>query len=217
VGILVTVIGVVPRPAAAVEIAAAQMLDATGDAAALGPAAPGKLVGWPDALTKLEALPTTTTAAPVETTTTTEPPPPPPTTTLPPITPMRSHLAKVRGIVVHESIAPNLAALLGAAEADGFMLGGEGHRDVSSQIALRRANCGDTDEAIYEMDPFQCSPPTARPGTSNHERGLAIDFTMNGIIINKRMPVFAWLVANAKTFGFYNLPSEPWHWSVDGN
>ena len=26
-----------------------------------------------------------------------------------------------------------------------------------------------------------------------------------------------WLAANAGSFGFRNLPSEPWHWSTNGN
>ena len=51
-----------------------------------------------------------------------------------------------------------------------------------------------------------------------HERGLAIDFTYQGRIINSRSsPAFQWMKANAAGYGFYNLPSEPWHWSVNGN
>ena len=26
-----------------------------------------------------------------------------------------------------------------------------------------------------------------------------------------------WLNAHGATYGFYNLPSEPWHWSVNGH
>jgi D-alanyl-D-alanine carboxypeptidase len=50
-----------------------------------------------------------------------------------------------------------------------------------------------------------------------HERGLAIDFTHGGRIISSRgSAAFQWLNANASRYGFYNLPSEPWHWSVNG-
>ena len=85
------------------------------------------------------------------------------------------------------------------------------------QIALRRQNCGTSDYAIYQMSPDSCSPPTAIPGRSNHERGLAIDFTSNGQIIRSRSdPAFQWMAANAGSYGFSNLPSEPWHWSTDG-
>jgi D-alanyl-D-alanine carboxypeptidase len=51
-----------------------------------------------------------------------------------------------------------------------------------------------------------------------HELGLAIDFTLNGSLISSRSnPGYQWLAANAGGYGFYNLPSEPWHWSVNGN
>jgi LAS superfamily LD-carboxypeptidase LdcB len=127
---------------------------------------------------------------------------------------------KVRGITVARQIAPQIAALLAAAEADGVRLGGGGFRTPQEQIALRKKNCGSSDYDIYEKPASQCSPPTAPPGRSNHERGLAIDFTYNGRTIpneNKNSnPGYRWLVANALRFGLKNLASEAWHWSVDG-
>lgn len=127
-------------------------------------------------------------------------------------------IVSVGGIRVHQSISQNLANLLSAAAADGILLGGGGYRSSASQIALRRAHCGTSDYDIYQKPSHQCSPPTARPGRSNHERGLAIDFTSNGRAITSRSTsAFQWLSANAARYGFYNLPSEPWHWSVDGN
>jgi len=127
-------------------------------------------------------------------------------------------IVSVRGIQIHQSIADNLAGLLSAAESDGISLSGWGYRDPQRQIELRRQNCGTSDYAVYQMSPSQCSPPTARPGQSNHERGLAVDFTYGGRTIQSRSsPAFQWLAANAARYGFYNLPSEPWHWSVDGN
>ena len=127
-------------------------------------------------------------------------------------------IVSVRGIRVHESIAEQTAAMLSAAEADGISLSGGGYRDPAGQIAVRRSNCGTSNYAVYQMPPSQCSPPTARPGQSMHERGLAIDFTYQGRVINSRSsPAFQWLRANAAGYGFYNLPSEPWHWSVNGN
>ena len=126
-------------------------------------------------------------------------------------------IVSVRGIRVHESIADELAAMLNAADADGIYLSGGGYRDPSGQIAVRRNNCGTSNYAVYQMPASQCSPPTARPGTSMHERGLAIDFTYNGRVINSRSsPAYQWLRAHAAGYGFYNLPSEPWHWSVNG-
>ena len=47
-----------------------------------------------------------------------------------------------------------------------------------------------------------------------HERGLAVDFTAGGALITSRTsPAFVWLKANAGSYGFYNLPSEPWPFS----
>ena len=129
----------------------------------------------------------------------------------------RPGLSTVRGITVATSIADRLAAMLGAADAAGISLGGSGYRDSSSQIALRRQHCGTSNYAIYQMSPDACRPPTAIPGRSKHEQGLAVDFTANGQIIQSRSSAgFQWLAANAGRFGFVNLPSEPWHWSTDG-
>ncbi|MFP5328099.1 MAG: D-alanyl-D-alanine carboxypeptidase family protein [Acidimicrobiia bacterium] len=123
-------------------------------------------------------------------------------------------LRNVRGIYVHESIADELEALLAAAEGDGFVFGGGGYRDPAQQQRLREQNCPDPQSS----PPSACSPPTARPGQSMHERGLAIDFTYNGRVISSRSsPAFRWLESNAGRFGFQNLPSEPWHWSTNGN
>ena len=126
-------------------------------------------------------------------------------------------IVNVRGIKVARQIAPKIEALLAAAEAAGIRLGGGGYRSSEEQIRLRRMHCGGSYFDIYQKPANQCTPPTAPPGRSNHERGLAIDFTYNGQIINSRdNPGFQWLAANAARFGLYNLPSEPWHWSVDG-
>ena len=130
----------------------------------------------------------------------------------------RPELATVGTITVAASIAPQLRALLAAASSDGIFLGGYGYRDVSVQVALRAQNCGGwSDAAIYDVDPSSCSPPTARPGSSLHEQGLAVDFSVDGAFIESRSSeAFQWLAANAGRYGFANLPSEPWHWSTTG-
>jgi LAS superfamily LD-carboxypeptidase LdcB len=127
-------------------------------------------------------------------------------------------LTDVRGIVVNSAIAGQLESMLAAAAADGFVFGGTGYRDSQRQIELRMQHCGTSSFAIYEMSPDACRPPTARPGASKHEQGLAVDLSWNGSVINSRSsPAFAWLAANAGRYGFANLPSEPWHWSTDGS
>ena len=128
-----------------------------------------------------------------------------------------SGIVSVGGIRVHSSIAGNLQNLLAAASAAGIHFGGGGYRDSSGQIATRRNNCGDGHYNIYEKPASACRPPTARPGTSMHERGLAIDFTQNGSTLTRSSSGFHWLKANAAAYGFFNLPSEPWHWSTNGN
>jgi hypothetical protein len=129
----------------------------------------------------------------------------------------RPPLTTVGGITVNSRIAESLRGLLAAASSAGFRLGGYGYRDINAQIQLRRQNCGTSEYAIWQMPADSCSPPTARPGYSMHEQGLAVDFQSNGSFINSRSnPAFGWLAANAGRFGFTNLPSEPWHWSNPG-
>jgi LAS superfamily LD-carboxypeptidase LdcB len=123
-------------------------------------------------------------------------------------------LTTVDGITVASSIASQLHSMIQAAAADGISLGGSGYRDPAQQQALREQHCANpaTDP------PSACSPPTARPGTSMHERGLAVDFTANGHLIQSHSdPGFVWLSGHAANYGFYNLPSEPWHWSTTGD
>jgi len=155
--------------------------------------------------------PTPTTAPPV-----TAPPTGPPATVPGLVT--WSDVTKAGGIWVHTSIAGQVSALVAAARSAGISLSGGGFRDPASQIALRTAHCGTSTYAIYQMPASQCTPPTARPGTSMHERGLAMDLQSSGRLITSRSdPAFVWLAANAARFGFRNLPSEPWHWSTNGS
>ncbi len=128
---------------------------------------------------------------------------------------------EVEGFRVHESIAPVFAQMIKKAKADGIVLGGWGYRTTERQIELRRQHCGGEGisdiDAVYSVPPGACSPPTAKPGTSMHELGLAIDFTHDGASIATRdSPAFEWLAEHAPSYGLFNLPSEPWHWSVNG-
>jgi LAS superfamily LD-carboxypeptidase LdcB len=127
-------------------------------------------------------------------------------------------LATTHGITVAASIVSQLGAMLDAATADGLHFTGSGYRDYSSQVALRRQNCGPTDYDIYERPASECTPPTARPGYSMHEQGLAIDFAEGGSVLTSHSdPGWVWLKAHAASYGFYNLDSEAWHWSTNGS
>ena len=132
-----------------------------------------------------------------------------------------SGVVTVGGITIAASIAPNVEALLNAARADGIELRGAGFRSPEVTAQLRRANgCPD----VYESPASACRIPTARPGSSEHEKGLAIDFTWRGeTICYPRSSgrchgnaAFDWLRANASRYGLTSLPSEAWHWSTTG-
>lgn len=124
---------------------------------------------------------------------------------------------QVGGFRVSPQIAEPLAAMLAAAAEEEIILGGWGYRSTEEQIQLRINHCGETGFAIFDGPSPNCEPPTARPLHSQHELGLAIDFTENGEILNSASPGFLWLQENAATFGFFNLPSEAWHWSTTGH
>ena len=131
--------------------------------------------------------------------------------------PSADEIVNIQGFWVHIDVADELDAMLDAARAANIELGGWGYRDHAAQIRLRKSHCGTSNWAIYHKPSSTCRPPTARPGQSQHELGKAIDFTYNGRTIGSRSsPAFKWLAANAAQYGFYNLPSEPWHWSVNG-
>lgn len=117
---------------------------------------------------------------------------------------------------VNASIAGNVLKLVNDAHAAGIELSGGGFRTNAEQIELRKSHCGGSNYAIYQAPPSSCNPPTARPGTSNHELGLAIDFNSGSGTISKGSAQFNWLQNNASKYGLFNLASEPWHWSVDG-
>ncbi|HSP03527.1 MAG TPA: M15 family metallopeptidase [Acidimicrobiales bacterium] len=166
------------------------------------------------------AAPTPGSPAPTPAPTTTRPPT---TTTRPPVTsaPRPSTptppLATVWGFTVHAGIADDVDAMLTAARADGITFGGSAYRSTDRQIELRIQNCGPTDYDIWYRPASTCSPPTAVPGRSLHEQGRALDLTFEGRLITSRANQgFQWLAANAASYGLFNLPSEPWHWSTTG-
>lgn len=126
-----------------------------------------------------------------------------------------SQTVVVNGIRVHNSIAMNVQRLMTAAKLAGFNnIGGGGWRSSAQQRALRLLN-GYTSDSQKSGSGGRL--PVAVPGTSRHERGTAIDFTVGGRTLRKSDPFFDWMVAHAGTYGFKNLPSESWHWSTDGH
>lgn len=126
----------------------------------------------------------------------------------PPVT--ADQTVQAEGFVVHRSIAGHVRAMVLAASAEGVTLTGSGYRSRDQQAALRRNNgCPDVDVSPSSA----CRVPTARPGRSQHEAGLALDFRNCS---TRETPCHRWLVSNAAQYGFYNFPAEPWHWSTSG-
>jgi D-alanyl-D-alanine carboxypeptidase len=62
---------------------------------------------------------------------------------------------------------------------------------------------------LYERFRKGLGPKAARPGRSNHQRGLALDL----VVGNVTTPTYDWLASHACRFGFRRtVQSEPWHW-----
>jgi D-alanyl-D-alanine carboxypeptidase len=122
---------------------------------------------------------------------------------------------QVYGITVNKIVAYPFQLMIDNAARAGIRLSGGGFRTKQRQVELRTINgCPD----IWTAAASSCKVPTAIPGRSLHELGLAIDLTSGAkTISDRKSPAFKWLAANAGRYGFVNLPSEPWHWSVTGH
>ena len=107
--------------------------------------------------------------------------------------------------VVNSRVSGAVLAMVTAADQDGVNL-----TAISSfrTMAHQQALC-------------PCDGVTvARPGYSNHQMGLAIDF--GGGLPSTPGPIpgnqfWSWLSQNAGNFGYKNYPAEAWHWSPTGN
>jgi hypothetical protein len=118
-------------------------------------------------------------------------------------------------IKVHPCISAEVERIIQLANEQGLNMSGGGYRDNSAQIEARKRNCGTSDYDIYDKPADECSPPTAQPGSSNHERGTAVDFTCDGSTFSSHShPCYIFLIENTK---LKNLPTEAWHWSIDGS
>jgi hypothetical protein len=102
-----------------------------------------------------------------------------------------------QGKYIGAGIAERFDRMVAAAQRDGVPL------VLSSGMRTRAEQ-----QALWNANP---NPKyVARPGTSNHEKGNAIDFS-------NTPGAWAWLKRNATRFGFHNYPPEPWHYSLDGH
>ncbi|WP_240670252.1 M15 family metallopeptidase [Actinoplanes solisilvae] len=119
----------------------------------------------------------------------------------------------VYGTTVHKNVAYAFKRMVDDAKRSGIVLSGGGFRTKQRQIELRKINgCPD----VWLAPSSSCRVPTAIPGRSLHELGMAIDISSGGKTLTRSSPAFKWLSVNAKKYGFVNLPSEAWHWSITG-
>jgi hypothetical protein len=120
-------------------------------------------------------------------------------------------------VVVNSRVSANFLALFQAATKDGVKMNAvSSFRSMDHQLALCSQNYG------CENGDFR---KVARPGYSNHQLGIAIDFTepssSNAAAQNCTTRVrdtssaqWKWLNANAAKFGIKQYSAESWHWDA---
>ncbi|WP_426506293.1 M15 family metallopeptidase [Dactylosporangium sp. McL0621] len=93
--------------------------------------------------------------------------------------------------------ATSLDALMRAARAQGVGIGiTDSYRPLAEQVDLAKR------KGLYANGGL-----AAKPGTSDHGWGLAVDLDLDG-------KAQAWMRQNAGRFGFAETtPREPWHWA----
>lgn len=84
------------------------------------------------------------------------------------------------------------------------------YRSVAQQQAI-----WDKRLAENNGDEAKTMEGTAKPGTSSHHTGRAIDFSDQSGRLDEGSPIYAWLIQNANSYGFYNYQPEPWHWEYN--
>ena len=119
----------------------------------------------------------------------------------------------VYGTTVNRIVAYAYKRMVDDAKKAGISISGGGFRTKQRQIELRKINgCPN----VWTAPASSCRVPTAIPGRSLHEIGMAVDITSGGNTLTSKSPAFKWLRVHADEYGFVNLPSEPWHWSITG-
>lgn len=105
-----------------------------------------------------------------------------------------------QGKKIGAQIAQKFDEMVAAAARDGVKL------TISSGLRTRAEQ-----EKLYAAYKNGTGNLAAKPGTSNHESGEAIDF-------GNTSGAYEWLKKNAARFGFFNkIASEPWHYSLSGH
>lgn len=99
--------------------------------------------------------------------------------------------------------------MVAAARAEGIRIqAGGSYRTYEAQVQLAKPP-SEGGKGLYGVMYGNVKGLAARPGTSNHGWGLAVDIIMNQAAVN-------WLRRNAGRFGFRTIADEPWHWEYRG-
>jgi len=103
------------------------------------------------------------------------------------------------------SAAAAYEAMVQAAKADGVSWSiTDSYRPYAAQVKVAQ------EKGLYSQGGL-----AARPGTSNHGWGTALD--LGGGANSRGTKQNDWLMANASRFGFSTIAREPWHWEYKGS
>ena len=103
------------------------------------------------------------------------------------------------------SAAAAYEAMVQAAKQDGVTWSiTDSYRPYAAQVKVAQ------EKGLYSQGGL-----AARPGTSNHGWGTALD--LGGGANSKGTKQNDWLMTNASRFGFSTIPREPWHWEYKGS
>jgi hypothetical protein len=103
------------------------------------------------------------------------------------------------------SAAAAYEAMVQAAKQDGISWSiTDSYRPYAAQVKVAQ------EKGLYSQGGL-----AARPGTSNHGWGTALD--LGGGANSRGTKQNDWLMANAGRFGFSTIPREPWHWEYKGS
>lgn len=134
-----------------------------------------------------------------------------------------------KGIKVNEIIKDDLDKMISAAAKEGLELyPSSGYRSVERQTTLFNNQVSKWKNKGYSLSEAEKAAATvvAKPGTSEHHTGLAIDF--NGVRDDfYKTKEYSWLIKNAANYGFIlrypknktditNVIYEPWHFRYVG-
>jgi hypothetical protein len=108
----------------------------------------------------------------------------------------------------NHKLQPNAAAayeaMVQAAKQDGVSWSiSDSYRPYAAQVKVAQ------EKGLYSQGGL-----AARPGTSNHGWGTALD--LGGGANSRGTKQNDWLMSNAGRFGFSTIPREPWHWEYKG-